>query len=624
MRLARAICSDVSLYNEEKIVRSLEQDSFFDALREELEEGRELYRSRVSPGLYGRTNYYDRAIVDVILRPKGHVKTRIARSVPLPRPRPAPARRRARAGRRPAGQAGREAAGQRADRGGDPGRRALWGSSRRISRFPSSTRTRICWSSTSVPAWWSTRAGTPHSTVVNALLHRLGGAGAGGDRPGLVHRLDKDTSGCLVVARTEAALLDLQSQFQGRSVEKVYLALVHGRPPDEGRLETPYGRHPRDRKRFTSRAGSRRAITSWRVEERFGDRASLVEVRRSRPAAPTRSASISPRRGTRSLPMPPTAARGGRPGSTPTIRSGRPAPPWGRQALHAWKLAFHHPRTGRLRGSRPRSRRTGGRHRDPPEGCGGRLAGAGSRLEAAHGVPCAPGAGIDRQADLLEGSFGFAIGVASAGEAGPGGLAPVLQPGLPGSRGPHVLERADRAPGREHPEHLRRGSSGGDRRSTGRARSRWCRTNRPGREAPRHGPGRAWLRGNGDARGPGSPRRGRCRTHGSRPGAGAGSARSRTRGRASVPEPHGPARRARARGRASPGRPWPCRTARGSARRLARESPSPGSPVPAGRRGGRSARPGPRVPGGFPVPRSGLRAGPRSGRRCGRSRSGGR
>ncbi len=77
IRLARAICSDVSLYNEEKIVRSIEQDTFFDALREELEEGRELYRSRVSPELYGRTNYYDRAIVDVILRPKGHVKSRI-------------------------------------------------------------------------------------------------------------------------------------------------------------------------------------------------------------------------------------------------------------------------------------------------------------------------------------------------------------------------------------------------------------------------------------------------------------------------------------------------------------------------------------------------------------------
>ncbi len=77
IRLARAICSDVSLYNEEKIVHAIEADDFFDALREELEEGRDLYRSRVSPDLYARTNYYDRAIVDVILRPKGHVKSRI-------------------------------------------------------------------------------------------------------------------------------------------------------------------------------------------------------------------------------------------------------------------------------------------------------------------------------------------------------------------------------------------------------------------------------------------------------------------------------------------------------------------------------------------------------------------
>jgi spore germination protein GerM len=77
MRLARAICSDVSLYNEEKIVRGIEKDDFFDALREELEEGRELYRSRVSPDLYARTNFYDRAIVDVILKAKGHVKSRI-------------------------------------------------------------------------------------------------------------------------------------------------------------------------------------------------------------------------------------------------------------------------------------------------------------------------------------------------------------------------------------------------------------------------------------------------------------------------------------------------------------------------------------------------------------------
>lgn len=77
IRLARAICSDVSLYNEEKVVRGIEQDNFFDTLHDELEEGRELYRSRVSPDLYARSNYYDRAIVDVILRSKRHVRSKI-------------------------------------------------------------------------------------------------------------------------------------------------------------------------------------------------------------------------------------------------------------------------------------------------------------------------------------------------------------------------------------------------------------------------------------------------------------------------------------------------------------------------------------------------------------------
>lgn len=77
VRLARAICSDLALYNEAKIVQGIEQDSFFDLLKPEIEEGRELYRSRVAPELYARTNYYDRAIVDVILRRKGHVRSRI-------------------------------------------------------------------------------------------------------------------------------------------------------------------------------------------------------------------------------------------------------------------------------------------------------------------------------------------------------------------------------------------------------------------------------------------------------------------------------------------------------------------------------------------------------------------
>jgi len=77
IRLARAICSDVALYNDEKIVRGIENDTFFDVLRDELEEGRELYKSRLSPDLYARSNYYERAIVDVILRSKRNVRSKI-------------------------------------------------------------------------------------------------------------------------------------------------------------------------------------------------------------------------------------------------------------------------------------------------------------------------------------------------------------------------------------------------------------------------------------------------------------------------------------------------------------------------------------------------------------------
>jgi 23S rRNA pseudouridine1911/1915/1917 synthase len=191
--------------------------------------------------------------------------------------------------------------------------------------------------------------GSPHSTVVNALLHRFGaaGAGAGGGRLGLVHRLDKDTSGCLVVAKTDAALTALQAQWKGRSVEKLYLAIVHGALAPEGRLETPYGRHPRDRTRFTGRVEStRRAVTAWRVVERFGDAATLAEVT----LHTGRTHQIRVHLSEGGHPLLADALYGGvkREGRLPAEAPARlAAAELGRQALHAWRLAFDHPRTGR-------------------------------------------------------------------------------------------------------------------------------------------------------------------------------------------------------------------------------------------------------------------------------------
>jgi hypothetical protein len=75
-RLARAIASDLSLYNEEKIVQGIQSDDLFNTLAEEIEEGRALYKSRVSPDLYQK-NFYDRALVDILVKSKGHIKSKI-------------------------------------------------------------------------------------------------------------------------------------------------------------------------------------------------------------------------------------------------------------------------------------------------------------------------------------------------------------------------------------------------------------------------------------------------------------------------------------------------------------------------------------------------------------------
>jgi hypothetical protein len=75
-RLARAIASDLSLYNEDKIVGGIQNDDLFTVLSEEIEEGRALFKSRVSPDLYAK-NFYDRAIVDILVKSKGHIKSKI-------------------------------------------------------------------------------------------------------------------------------------------------------------------------------------------------------------------------------------------------------------------------------------------------------------------------------------------------------------------------------------------------------------------------------------------------------------------------------------------------------------------------------------------------------------------
>jgi 23S rRNA pseudouridine1911/1915/1917 synthase len=118
-------------------------------------------------------------------------------------------------------------------------------------------------------------------TLVNALLHhcpKLNGIG-GSLRPGIVHRLDKDTSGVLVVAKNDRAHIHLSRQFRSRRITKKYLALVHGKmESDSGSVSLPIGRHPVDRKKMsTISRKSRVAETTWQISERF-ELASLIEV----------------------------------------------------------------------------------------------------------------------------------------------------------------------------------------------------------------------------------------------------------------------------------------------------------------------------------------------------------
>jgi 23S rRNA pseudouridine1911/1915/1917 synthase len=180
-------------------------------------------------------------------------------------------------------------------------------------------------------------AGQREHTLVNALLsHCVSLSGIGGkERPGIVHRLDKETSGCLVVAKNDIAHRELSKQFAARTVEKIYLALVAGKlHKAAGVIEEKIGRHPvhRQRMRVTSLRG-RTAKTEYRVI-RSTEQASLLECRLH--SGRTHQIRVH-------LHHLGHAVLGDK------VYASRFAKHFPRQMLHAWKLGFHHPRTGELK-----------------------------------------------------------------------------------------------------------------------------------------------------------------------------------------------------------------------------------------------------------------------------------
>ncbi len=183
-------------------------------------------------------------------------------------------------------------------------------------------------------------AGHPDGTIVNALLHHCQGelSGIGGvSRPGIVHRLDQDTSGCLVVAKNDAAHTHLADQFAARTVHKAYLAITCGVVrPKEGDIRANIARHPSHRKRMAISDGSgRSAHTSYHVQEDF-EQASLVEAH----LHTGRTHQIRVHFKHIGFPLFGDATYSGR--HTKTLAGQLRFTPK-RQLLHAWKLAFQHP-----------------------------------------------------------------------------------------------------------------------------------------------------------------------------------------------------------------------------------------------------------------------------------------
>ena len=190
-------------------------------------------------------------------------------------------------------------------------------------------------------------AGHWEGTLVNALLYHcrdLSGIG-GVLRPGIVHRLDKGTSGLMVVAKSDQAHRGLAGQFKRREVKKTYQALVYGDPrEEEGRMDSAVGRHPTDRKRMSTRSRrGRSAVTIWRVRERYGAAALLdVEIETGR------THQIRVHLTEMGYPVVGDGIYGGtgriRTVDDPAVRAR--IKKQDRQALHAGRLLFAHPVTG--------------------------------------------------------------------------------------------------------------------------------------------------------------------------------------------------------------------------------------------------------------------------------------
>lgn len=192
--------------------------------------------------------------------------------------------------------------------------------------------------------------GSPDGTLVNALLaHCDDLSGVGGvTRPGIVHRLDRNTSGLMVVAKNDLAHRDLSEQFQRHDVEKIYLAFAVARPgepvlAERGRFDTWFGRHPVHRKRFSSRVErGKRAVTDYQVLQRFrGPGWSALEVQLRLETGRTHQVRVH-------------LADAGCPLLGDTLYGGRSVRAFplelqpARHALHAHRLTFHHPRTREL------------------------------------------------------------------------------------------------------------------------------------------------------------------------------------------------------------------------------------------------------------------------------------